>query len=99
MDTVNLWHQRQGHLHLISMEKIVSREEIRGIPKLKIEEGKFCEDCQIGKQTKMSYPKLQHLTTSKPLELLHMDLMGSMQVESIGGKRYSYVVDDFSRFT
>ena len=29
-----------------------------------------------------------------------MDLMGPMQVESLGGKRYAYVVvDDFSRFT
>ena len=29
-----------------------------------------------------------------------MDLMGPMQVESLGGKRYAYVVvDDFSRYT
>jgi len=29
-----------------------------------------------------------------------MDLMRPMQVESLGGKRYVYVVvDDFSRFT
>ncbi|MCH97661.1 retrovirus-related pol polyprotein from transposon tnt 1-94, partial [Trifolium medium] len=32
----------------------------------------------------MSHPKLQHLTTSKVLELFHMDLMGPMQVESLG---------------
>jgi len=38
--------------------------------------------------------------TSKVLELQHMDLMGPMQVESIGAKRYAFVVvDDFSRFT
>lgn len=36
----------------------------------------------------------------KVLELLHMDLMEPMQVESLGGKRYAYVVvDNFSRFT
>ncbi|GAA0153467.1 hypothetical protein LIER_37682 [Lithospermum erythrorhizon] len=29
-----------------------------------------------------------------------MDLMGRMQVESIGGKKYVYIcVDDFSRYT
>ena len=29
-----------------------------------------------------------------------MDIMGPMQVESLGGKKYAYVVvDDFSRFT
>lgn len=79
------------------MKKIMSKEDIRG---LKIEEGRICGECQIGKKTKMSHPKLQHQTTSKVLELLHMDLMGPMQVESLGGKRYAYVtVDNFSRFT
>ena len=74
--------------------------EVRGIPKLKIDEGRICGECQIGKQTRMSHKKLQHLTTSKVLELLHMDLMGPMQVKSLGGKRYAYVVvDEFSRFT
>ena len=48
----------------------------------------------------MSHRKIQHLTTSKVLELLHMDLMGPMQFESLGGKKYAYViVDDLSRYT
>jgi len=48
----------------------------------------------------MSHQKLRHDTTSRVLELLHMDLMGPMQVESLGGKKYAYVVvDDFSRYT
>ncbi|MCI92790.1 gag-pol polyprotein, partial [Trifolium medium] len=35
----------------------------------------------------MSHPKLQHLLTSKVLdELLYIDLMGPMQVESLGRK-------------
>ncbi|XP_061993520.1 uncharacterized protein LOC133711405 [Rosa rugosa] len=34
------------------------------------------------------------------LELLHMDLMGPAQIESIGGKNYMIVVvDDFSKYT
>ncbi|PNX96335.1 gag-pol polyprotein, partial [Trifolium pratense] len=48
----------------------------------------------------MAHPRLQHQATSRVLELLHMDLMGPMQTESLGGKRYAFVmVDDFSRFT
>ncbi|GAU28621.1 hypothetical protein TSUD_55650 [Trifolium subterraneum] len=66
--------------------------------KLSIEEGSICGECQVGKQTKMSHPRLEHQATTKVLELLHMDLMGPMQVESLGGKRYAFViVDDFSR--
>ena len=39
-------------------------------------------------------------STSRPLELLHVDLMGPARTESIGGKRYiMVVVDDFSRYS
>jgi len=95
-EEIKLWHQRLGHLHLIRMKKTLSSEVIRGLPDLKIIEGSICGECQIDKQTRMSHPRLEHQVTSKVLELLHMDLMGPMQVESIDGKRYVLVVvDDF----
>ena len=85
-DEVNVWHMKLGHLNLKSMKKIITEEAVRGMPKLKIEEGKICGECQEGKQIKMSHPTVPHLTTSRVLELLHMDLMGPMQVESLGGQ-------------
>src|ERR1044072_2498194 len=92
--------QKLGHLNLKSMMRIIPGEVVRGLPKMKIDESKICGESQIGKQTKMPHIKLQHLTTTKVLELLHMVLMGPMQVESLGGKKYAFVcVDDFSRFT
>jgi transposase InsO family protein len=40
------------------------------------------------------------MTTDRPLELLHMDLFGSITYISIGGSKYCLViVDDYSRFT
>jgi transposase InsO family protein len=40
------------------------------------------------------------MTTSRPLELLHIDLFGPIAYHSIGGSMYGLViVDDFSRFT
>jgi len=99
-DEVKLWHQKLGHLNLRGMKRIMAEEAIRGIPKLQMEEGKICGECQIGKQTTMSHPQLEHHTTTKVLDLIHMDLMGLMQVESLGGKTYTFVVvDDHSRFT
>ncbi|MCI47690.1 gag-pol polyprotein, partial [Trifolium medium] len=68
------------------MKKAIAEEAIRGLPNLKIDEGIICGECQIGKHTKMSHPKLQHRVTSRVLELLHMDFMGPMQVENLGGK-------------
>ena len=49
---------------------------------------------------KAKHPGTQTSATSRPLELLHLDLMGSTGTESFGGKRYiMVVVDDFTRYT
>ena len=41
------------------------------------------------------------VTTTRPLELIHMDLCGPMRIQSRSGKKkYVFViVDDYSRFT
>ena len=40
------------------------------------------------------------MSTSRPLELLHIALCGPMRIMSRGGKRYvCVIVDDYSRFT
>ena len=99
-DATDLWHKRLGHLNLRSLGNLVSKEAVRGLPYLKIKEGKICGQCQVGKQVCASHKKVDYLTTSRVLELLHMDLMGPMQVESLGGRRYILVVvDDYSRYT
>ena len=99
-DEAELWHRKFGHVNYHSMKKAVSVGALRGIPDLKIDSWKLCGPCIEGKQVKVTHKVLQHLVTSRVLQLLHMDLMGPMQVESIGGKMYAFVcVDDFSRFT
>ena len=38
--------------------------------------------------------------TSRPLELLHINLIGPARVQSLGGNKYILVVvDDFTRYT
>ena len=99
-DATDLWHKRLGHLNLWSLGNLVSKEAVRGLPKLKIKEGRICGHCQVGKQVRASHKKVDFLTTSRVLELLHMDLMGPMQVESPSGRRYILVVvHDYSRYT
>jgi hypothetical protein len=42
----------------------------------------------------------EHLTTERPLELLHMDLFGLIAYIRIDGSKYCLViVDDYSHFT
>ena len=62
--------------------------------------GKICGSCQLGKQIQPSHKVKQHLSTTRVLKHIHMDLMGPMHVESLGGKRYAFVcVDDFYRYS
>ena len=49
---------------------------------------------------KAKHPSAQTSTTSTPLELLHLDLMGPTRTKFLGGKSYiMVVVDDFTRYT
>ena len=54
----------------------------------------------MGKQVKSKHPSVTEVQTSRPLELLHIDLMGPTRVQSFGGKKYILVVvDDFTKYT
>ena len=95
-----LWHRRIAHIHINHLNKLVSNELIHGLPKLKFAKEHVCDACQKGKQTRKHFNLKNHVSTSKPLELLHMDLFGPSRTMSLGGNLYALVVaDDFSRFT
>jgi hypothetical protein len=64
------------------------------------EKDRPCAACQAGKQVGSTHHSKNVMTTSRPLELLHMDLFRPVAYLSIGGSKYGLViVDDFSRFT
>ena len=88
-------HASYKHLSILS-----KYESVLGIPKLSRISNVVCGPCQLGKQTKVKHSSIQTSATSRPLELLHLDLMGPTRTESLGGKRYIMVmVDDFTRYT
>ena len=88
-------HASYKHLSIVSKHELVL-----GLPKLSRLNNVVCGSCQLGKQTKAKHPGTQTSATSRPLELLHLDLMGPTITESLGGKRYiMVVVDYFTRYT
>ena len=100
INLVDLWHQRLGYASHKQLEKISKSDAIIGLPKFEKIEKCICGSCQIGKQVKSKYPSVTKVQTSRPLELLHIDLMGLARVQSLGGKKYILViVDDFTRYT
>jgi len=95
-----LWHKRLGHASLSLLNKLISKDLVVGIPTIKYDDGKVCDACPKGKQIKNSFKTKRYVSTSRLLEMLHIDLCGPMRIMSRGGKRYvCVIVDDYSRFT
>ncbi|GJR63966.1 retrovirus-related pol polyprotein from transposon TNT 1-94 [Tanacetum coccineum] len=98
-DTSTLWHRRLGHANMRLLQSLSSKELVRNLPKLKFEK-LFCDACNVGKQVHESHKAKNVVSTTKCLELLHMDLFGPSAVQSYGGNFYTLViVDDYSRYT
>ena len=95
-----IWHRRLGHAHMDLLKKLSSKELVRGLPKLKYAKTEVCSACQLGKQIRSTHKAKNMVSTSQPLELLHLDLFGPEAYKSIGGKQYCLVVvDDYSRYS
>ena len=72
----DLWYQRMGHASYKHLSIVSKHESILGIPKLNRVNNMVCGPRQLRKQMKAKHPSTQTSTTSRPLELLHLDLMG-----------------------
>jgi hypothetical protein len=95
-----LWHHRLAHVGMKNLHKILKGEHVLELTDVWFEKDRPCAACQTGKQVGTNHPSKNMMMTSRPLELLHMDLFGPIAYLSIRGSKYGLViVDDFSRFT
>jgi len=94
---VRLWHLRYGHLNHSSLKLFTPHQIVHGIPK--VDECKnVCEGCALGKHHRSSFPRGQEWRASYPLQLVHFDIFGPMQIKSMGMNSYFLTfIDDFSR--
>jgi hypothetical protein len=73
---------------------------ITGLKDVTFDKNKICSACQAEEQVAIHHPLKTMISTSKPFELLHIDLFGPTLYKSIGDNLYCLViVDDYSRYT
>jgi transposase InsO family protein len=95
-----LWHRSLAHVGMKNLHKLLKGEHVLGLTDVCFEKDRPCAACQAGKQVGSTHHSKNVMMTSRPLELLHMDLLGPVAYLSTGGSKYGLViVDDFSRFT
>jgi hypothetical protein len=91
-----LWHRRLAHVGMSTLQKILKKDMVRCLKYVVFEKDKLCSACQARKQVANTHPTKAFMSTSRPLELLHMDLFGPTTYASAGGNLYCLViVDDF----
>ena len=73
-----LWHRRLGHASMHTIAKLMSKELVKGLPKFNINFDHVCEACQLGKQIRRSFKSKNIVSTTRILELLHMDLLDQL---------------------
>ncbi|KAK1632483.1 hypothetical protein QYE76_006798 [Lolium multiflorum] len=95
-----LWHRRLGHVNMRNLKQLLKGEHIVGLTGISFEKDRVCSACVAGKQLKKKHPIKSIVTTSRPLELLHLDLFGPSHYDTLGGSKYGLViVDDYSRYS
>jgi hypothetical protein len=83
-----------------NLNKLLKGENILGLTNVHFKKNRICSACQARKQVGVPHPAKNVLTTTRPLELLHIDMFGHVVYVSIGGNKYDFViVDDYSRYT
>ncbi|KAJ9545069.1 hypothetical protein OSB04_024776 [Centaurea solstitialis] len=99
-DTNWLWHKRLSHLNFKTLNQLCINNLVVGLPDFRYTKVSLCSACEKGKQTRASFKSKQISSISSPLQLLHMDLFGPGNVQSVGGKKYTpVIVDEYSRYT
>ncbi|CAH9062481.1 unnamed protein product [Cuscuta epithymum] len=92
--TQNLWHLRLGHIGEKGLTTLMKKNLINIDKNVALSP---CSHCLFGKQHRVSFNSTS-TKRSELLSLVHSDVCGPFEVESIGGSRYFLTfIDDASR--
>lgn len=95
-ESINTWHKRLAHLNYSGLQTLKSIST--GLEFY--DEPEACVSCIKGKIHRQPFPKQKSTRSKEVLGLIHSDLCGPMEIDSIGGARYVLTfIDDKTRMT
>lgn len=90
----DVWHFRLGHPSINVLHDICKH-----FPYIKVNKNYICDFCYMAKQARLPFHDSITLS-SKPFDLVHMDIWGPLNTVSLQGFKYFLtIVDDYSRNT
>ncbi|UYV71013.1 K02A2.6-like [Cordylochernes scorpioides] len=97
LHTWNDWHKRLGHLNEEYMKQMLKNNSAHNF-NTQSQNMDTCQVCIQAKHPRTPFKPVLYPQSTRPLDLIHIDLIGPIQEESIGGAKYVLtLVDDFSR--
>jgi transposase InsO family protein len=92
-----LWKRRMGQIHFDNLVKVSRKEAVRELPQITKPTNTLRKQCQQGNQTKIRF-KSKEYSTKRPLEIVHIDLVGPIATKGLKGEKYfMLLVDDYTR--
>ena len=97
--SLGLWHRRLAHVNTAGIKSMADHGVVKGI-RYKPTPLSDCVGCILGKSHRSPIPKSSPSRASRVLELVHSDVLGPVEVPSVGGARYIITfIDDYSNWT
>ena len=99
--SLKIWHHRLAHVNPAGIEQMIKKNVVKGAKLLPgTFDAKICHGCVLGKGHRDSFPKHSMSRTNRVLEIVHSDVVGPLEIPSIGGSRYFITfIDDYSKWT
>ena len=85
-----MWLKRLGHLNTTEVKRtIFCMSNMKGT----------CEMCAMGKQESQPVPNKSEKKTTKALELVYSDILGTFEVASLSGSKYAVTfIDEYTKY-
>ncbi|KAJ9540368.1 hypothetical protein OSB04_026874 [Centaurea solstitialis] len=64
-----LWHRRLCHQNFKDMNKLVSKNLVKGLPETRLSKDTLCPACEQGKMTRSSHPPRMDTNSKSPLDM------------------------------
>jgi hypothetical protein len=95
-----LWHRRLDRVDMRNLHKLQKEGHVLRLTNIVIEKDRPYGACQAGKQVRAYLHAKNIMITTRPLEMLHMNLFDPIAYISIDSNKYGLVIiDNYSHFT
>lgn len=96
-ENLSVWHRRFGHFNNESIKPVAKNKALQNISKYYEE---FCPICTLHQMKSSNSHCSFRVSATRPLELIHSDIVGPVEPTSQGGSKYFVsFIDDYSRHT